>query len=57
MPMALKPGLTPLKNVVVRFIEEIQTLAANQIFVNLAKTNVVPLVVYVAGVRLRVDEK
>ncbi|QDD91328.1 phage tail-collar fiber domain-containing protein [Pseudomonas oryzihabitans] len=44
-------------NVVVRSIEEIQTLAANQTVVNLAKTTTVGLSVYVAGTRLRPSEE
>lgn len=44
-------------NVVVRSIEEIQTLAANQTAIALAKTTTVGLAVYVAGSRLRVNEE
>lgn len=44
-------------NVTVRSIEEIQTLAANQTVVNLAKTTTVGLAVYVAGTRLRAGEE
>lgn len=44
-------------NVVVRSIEEIQTLAANQTVVNLAKTTTVGLAVYIAGTRLRAGEE
>lgn len=44
-------------NVVVRSIEEIQTLAGNQTVVNLVKTSTVGLAVYVAGSRLRAGEE
>jgi len=43
-------------NVIVRSIEENQTLAANQTLVTLSKTTNVGLSVYVAGVRLRNDQ-
>ncbi|KTT31187.1 tail protein [Pseudomonas oryzihabitans] len=44
-------------NVVVRSIEEIQTLAANQTVITLAKTTTVGLSVYIAGTRLRPSDE
>ncbi|APQ13420.1 phage tail protein [Pseudomonas oryzihabitans] len=44
-------------NVVVNAIEELQTLAANQTQLTLAKTTTVGLAVYVAGTRLRAGEE
>ncbi|KTT25136.1 phage tail protein [Pseudomonas rhizoryzae] len=43
--------------VTVRSIEEIQTLAADQTVVSLAKTTTVGLAVYIAGARLRAGEE